>query len=67
LDLGLKLSAIVLVEMHSVRWLIVTVMTKGNDKTVLITCLVVCPEKYVMPFYPPLRAAYVAFSFFGYD
>jgi hypothetical protein len=67
LDLRLKLSAIVLVEMHSLGWLVVAVSTEGNDKTVLITRLVVCPEKYVMPFYPPLRAAYVAFSFFGYD
>jgi hypothetical protein len=64
---GLKSPAKLLVKIHTTRWLVVTVMAKGNYKTVLIACLVICPEKYVMPFYPPLRAAYIAFSFFGYD
>ena len=63
----MKLSAIVLVEMHSVGRLVMAVSTEWNDKTILFTCLAVRTEKYVMPFYPPLRAAYVAFSFFGYD
>ncbi|MEE1048436.1 MAG: hypothetical protein U0M60_13580, partial [Clostridia bacterium] len=66
LDLRLKLSAIVFVEMHSVGWLVMAVVTKGNDKTVLITCLVVRTEKYVLmvALYPTSATAYVTLLFF---
>ena len=66
LCVGLKLSSDLFVEMHSVGRFIVTVMTKGNCKTVYIGLFSVATAEYMVNLYPLPRATYKAL-FLGTD